>query len=143
MGSSSADRCLEDFADGGYFLLQTVKWPLVESARRLRPSERRLIEHSVDIHLRAELAMIQPTALVALGRVACYAAGRLFGSSGFEFKQSTVLEQVRGRRFTVRAAELARPATLVPTGLPVNRRSHDLPTIRSEIAALLRIGGGA
>ena len=44
IGPSWSDRCLQDFVDRGYFLLQTVKWPLLKSAAQgLRPKERRLI----------------------------------------------------------------------------------------------------
>ncbi|MGH2359891.1 MAG: hypothetical protein ACRDGM_05035 [bacterium] len=138
---SGSEGCLVDFCSLGCFLIQAVKWPLCESARNLRPQERRLIEHSVEAHVGHELTRVQPTTIVPMGRVACYAAGRIFGSSGFEFKRGTKLEEVRGRRFIVNAPGLRRPATLLPTGLPVKRRARDLSLIRSEIAQVL--GGHA
>ncbi|MBI1726595.1 MAG: hypothetical protein HYR50_04960 [Candidatus Rokubacteria bacterium] len=138
---SRSEGCLEDFCSLGLFLIQAVKWPLCKSARNLRPQERRLIEHSVEAHLGHELTRVQPTTIVPMGRVACYAAGQVFGSDGFEFKRGTKLEEVRGQRFIVNAPGLRRPATLLPTGLPVKRRARDLSLIRSEIAQVL--GGRA
>lgn len=135
--SSISEGCLEHFCSLGLFLIQAVKWPLCESARNLRPQERRLIEHSVEAHVRHELTRAQPTTIVPMGRVACYAAGQVFGSGGFEFKRGMGLEEVRGQRFIVNTPGLRRPATLLPTGLPVKRRARDLSLIRSEIAQVL------
>jgi uracil-DNA glycosylase len=135
--SSVSEGCLEDFCAQGLFLIQAVKWPLRESARNLRPTERGLIEHGVRAHLEGELQRIQPTTIVPLGRVACYASGQMFASHGFEFKCTTKLEEVRGRRFIVNAPCLRIPATLMPTGLPVRRRAGHLSLIGSEIAQVL------
>jgi hypothetical protein len=55
----------------------------------------------------------------------------------------TELEEVRGRRFIVNAPGLRRPATLLPTGLPVKRRAGDLSLIRLEIAEALGGRAGA
>lgn len=63
---SCVKECLDKFIAQGLFLIQTVKWPLCESARTLRPAERKLIDHSVDTHLAPELAKIRPSAIVAM-----------------------------------------------------------------------------
>jgi hypothetical protein len=91
---ANARDCLTEFCTRGFFLLQTVKWPLCDSARRLGPSERKLIEHSVEAHLASEVSVTRPCAIIAMGRVAAYACGRIFDSRGFDFQPRTKLEEV-------------------------------------------------
>src|SRR5437762_1197813 len=111
--SPDARGSLEHFLARGFGLLQTVKWPLCDSARTLRPSERRLVEHSVTAHLAAEVAAMRPVAVVALGRVACFACGKLFGNRDLSFAEKPRLEDVRGRHFDVTLDD-GTPALIYP-----------------------------
>lgn len=45
-----AGEWLSEFVGQGFFLVQSVKWPLRKSARTLTRDERRLIEHSALCH---------------------------------------------------------------------------------------------
>ena len=133
---ADADACLTGFSRQRLFLLQTVKWPLCVSARRLRPTERRLIEHSVEAHLAREINAIRPCAIIAMGRVATYACGKIFGSRGFDFPPNTKLEEVRGGLIDVTYDD-GRSRSLYPTGLPVRRRAADFDLIAQEIGRAL------
>ena len=133
------DENLEKFVSMGLFLIQTIKWPLCHSARNLRPAERKLIEHSIISHLVPELALIRPSAIVSLGKVACYACGCMFSECGFSFDQSQKLEAVRGKRFMVKMGDCP-DIPVYPTGLPVRQqqRRNNLPRIVQEIKDVLR-----
>ncbi len=129
----------EKFVSLGLFLIQTIKWPLCHSARNLRPAERKLIEHCVTSHLVPERALIRPSAIVPLGKVACYACGYMFSKCGFQFGQSQKLEAIRGKQFKVKMED-CREIPVYPTGLPVKQqqRRNDLPRIAQEIKDALR-----
>ena|SRR5438309_9266396 len=128
---------LEAFASHRFFLIQTVKWPLYESARMLRQAERRLVEHSVTVHLDPEITLIRPTAIIPLGKVACYASACMFGIHHFPFKSSSNLEKIRGKQFTAQTSD-GRDIPLCPTGLPVSRKAKDIPRICKEIKNALQ-----
>jgi len=133
---SSAHGCLTEFHRCGFLMLQTVKWPLCVSARGLRPTERRLIEHSVEAHLASEIDVTRPCAIIAMGRVAAYACGKIFNSRGFDFPRRMKLEDVRGSRFEVASGD-RRTCLVYPTGLPVKRRAGDFDLIANEIGRAL------
>jgi uracil-DNA glycosylase len=124
--------CLEAFVSRRFFLIQTVKWSLYESARMLRQAEQRLVEHSVIDHLDQEITLIQPTTIILLGKVACYASACMFGTHRFPFKSSSKLEKIRGKQFTAQTSD-GRDIALYPTGLPVSRKAKDIPRICKEI----------
>lgn len=126
------EASLERFTSLDLFLIQTIKWPLCTSARTLRPAERRLVQHSVEFHLEPELAIIRPSAIIPLGKVACYACGLMFKMRGFNFDHRAKLEDVRGKLFRVKI-NAARDIPVCPTGLPVKRRAKDIPQITKEI----------
>jgi len=121
----------------GLFLIQTVKWPLCDSARTLRPAERLLIEHLVDSHVSTELAIIKPSAIIPLGKVACYACERMFSAHRFVFRPRK-LEAVRGKTFHV-AMNHSSDVPLYPTGLPLKQaqRRNELPRLAQEIHTAL------
>ena len=114
-----------------FFLIQTIKWPLRESARILKPAECDLIKHSAVSHVIQELKIVRPSAIIPLGKVACYACGCLFGTHGFTFDRRTSLKDVRGKRFSVEMGYGHIP--LYPTALPVPRQTKHLPQICKEI----------
>lgn len=126
-----APRCLEEFLCRGLFLLQAVKWPLHESARRLRPAERHLIDHSAESHLRSELCAIRPVVVVAMGKVALYACARILDGQSFGFDHRTQLREVQSRRFEVglEGAQIV----LYATGLPVKRQRRQFARITEDI----------
>jgi hypothetical protein len=134
--NANAITCLTEFRSQGFFLLQTVKWPLCDSARGLRPAERNLIEHSIHAHLAFEVSTTRPCAIVAMGRVAAYACGQMFRPCGFDFPRRTKLEEVRGNEFGVAFSD-GRTCVVYPTGLPVKRRTGDFEQIAEEIARAL------
>lgn len=133
---AGAHGCLTEFCGQRFFLLQTVKWRLCVSARGLRTAERRLIDHSVETHLASEVIAIAPYAIIAMGRVATYACGKLFGSRGFDFPHRTKLEEVRGGSIEVTRDD-GRTCSVYPTGLPVRRRAADFDLIAEEIGRAL------
>jgi hypothetical protein len=128
--------CLTRFASSGFSLLQTIKWPLRTSARSLRPSERRLIEHSAKAHLTAEVNLVKPVAIVALGRVACFACAVIFPGCGFNFERKTLLADVRGLRYDVQTP-IGHHFPIYPAGLPVGRRTQDFDTIATELRSVI------
>jgi hypothetical protein len=115
--SSSA---LDDFVSAHFFLLQTVKWPLIRSAANLGPAVRRLIEHNVRDHLSAELLLARPRAIVCLGKVACYAVSIWNTTGEFVFKARAHLDSVRGRFSSVVAPD-GRELPVYVTALPVDQ----------------------
>lgn len=137
-GTHAAAR-LHAFTAANFFLIQTVKWPLYKSAAGLGPAARSLIEHSVECHLTQELDMIRPQAIIPLGKVACYAAGRISVGNGFVFDRTKKLEDVRGKVFCVQMQHGCVP--LFPTGLPVKRKIAQVPKISREIGTALKILG--
>lgn len=56
----------------------------------------------------------------------------MFKTRGFDFDHRAKLEDVRGRRFSVKM-NAAKDIRLYPTGLPVKRRAKDIPLIAKEI----------
>jgi hypothetical protein len=121
----------------GFSLIQTIKWPLQNSARNLRPVERDLISHSVQAHLLSELQLLCPLAIVCLGKVAAYACGLCFSGSQFKFASSTRLEAIRGKRFDV-AVTPSLQAHLYSTELPVKRRMGNRQKIVDEIRQVIK-----
>ena len=79
---------------------------------------------------------MRPVAVVALGRVACFACGKLFGNRDLSFAEKPRLEDVRGRHFDVTLDD-GTPALIYPTGLPVSRRARDFGRISEEIERAL------
>ena len=76
-------EALESFLSAGFFLVQTMKWPLAKTARRratfnhLAPKTKvRLITHTVE-HLRSELILIQPRGILSMGNAALDACRQL------------------------------------------------------------------
>jgi hypothetical protein len=132
-----ARETLDAFRAMGLFLVQTVKWPLQDSARSLRPTERKLIEQSVRAHLVPELQMLRPLAIICLGKVASYACSLCFPQSKFRFVPSARLESVRGKCFDVEVSP-GFQAHLYPTELPVRRRMGGKQRIVEEIRQVLQ-----
>ena len=135
--NNHVQQTLVAFLAMGFFLIQTIKWPLRSSARNLRPDERQLIEHSVRAHLVLELQMLPPLAIVCLGKVASYACSLCFPSPQFKFAPSTRLKSVRGKRFCVRSPS-GFQIDLYPTELPVKRRMAGRQRIVAEIQQMLQ-----
>lgn len=125
------ESSLKAFASQNFFLIQTIKWPLRESARNLKPAECDLIKHSAVSHVTQELKIIRPSAIIPLGKVACYACGCLFGTHGFTFDRRARLEDVRGKFSCVEIGHGRIP--VYPTGLPVPRQAKHIPQICKEI----------
>ena len=74
---------LAAFLNAGFSLVHTLKWPLVRRAGkrlnyvRLKPKEKReMVEHAVT-HLRDEIRLLKPRAILAMGAAAWHASLRL------------------------------------------------------------------
>ena len=66
----------------GYFLLQSLKWPLVKTFNHLGPrQQRRLIEHSARAHVGPEVETLRPKAILAMGKAAWLSCRVLSGQS--------------------------------------------------------------
>src|SRR5262249_34325864 len=78
---SQSAAALQAFLSQGFFLLQTLKWPLADGRRGvfgLTPAVReRLLRHTARAHLRRELALCAPQHIVALGNAAWQACTML------------------------------------------------------------------
>ncbi len=134
-----AVETLNAFVRRGFLLVQAVKWPLKDSARRLRPVERDLINHTVQAHLLPELEVLRPLAIVCLGKVACYTCSLSFPESEFRFGPSARLEDVRGRQFRVKSRS-GFETNIYVTLLPVKRviqRMGERQRIAGEIQRAL------
>ena len=76
-------EALQSFLSAGFFLVQTLKWPLAKTAKQrasfnhlaLKTKER-LVAHAIE-HLRSELLAIQPRGILAMGNAAVEACRRL------------------------------------------------------------------
>ncbi len=77
---SNSVQAINTFVDEGFFFVQAIKWPLIKSYNKLSPvTSRAAIEHSFLTHLEAEINMINPRGIIALGNGAWHAC-RLFSS---------------------------------------------------------------
>ena len=69
--TSPPTEALRSFVGKQFFLLQTIKWPLVKTFNHLGPKQqRRLIEHSVKEHLGTEIKSLKPKRILAMGKAA-------------------------------------------------------------------------
>lgn len=76
------------------FLIQTLKWPLDNSAGSLPPQIRRAIRHSVETHLIQEISMLRPRGIFASGAAAGLACCLLAPRSGLcEFFSARAFEE--------------------------------------------------
>lgn len=136
-GECSANRVTDhnSFMANRLFLIQAIKWPLKKSAASLSASEKLLIEHSVDEHLKTEIEMIKPNVIVPLGRAACYACSHLFNSSDFEFDRATRLYDLKSP-ITVKSSPCK--LELWPTFLPVKRNRSRMKKASDEIVKAIK-----
>jgi len=135
-----ASRMLDAFCTRRFFLVQAIKWPFLESARNLRPSERSLTKHTVDHHLKQELEFLRPLAIICLGKVASYACSVCLNGVDFPFGSSMKLEDVRGKCFHG-SLPSGIQVQIYPTALPVKKnmmRKGERKKILEEIRAVLR-----
>ena len=81
---SGSDRGLTAFCDSGYYLLQSFPRPLKISISNIgvRGLEH-LLDHQVKTHLRDQIELLQPSAILALGRPASTAVSMLWPRSKF------------------------------------------------------------
>jgi len=69
---------LEAFLTAGFFLLQTLKWPLAKPSEKRRATfnhltkrtQQRLLSHTVLEHLKAEISLLKPRGVLAMGNAA-------------------------------------------------------------------------
>ncbi|MCA9468577.1 MAG: hypothetical protein KC643_24490 [Nitrospira sp.] len=62
-------HALNSFLKNNFFLLQSVKWPLIKTFNHLSARQQRgLIEHSAKEHLGSEIETIRPKKILALGK---------------------------------------------------------------------------
>lgn len=105
-------EAVDAFIEKGFFLLQSLKWPLVKTFNHLGPKQQRqLIEHSAQEHLRIEIDALRPKAILAMGKAAWLSCRFLSGQWNNEV--STQFEQSLGemRLVTVRGNETKWMAT--------------------------------
>ena len=58
---------LAEFVNSGYYYLEALKWPLKRTYKELAPKLRALVDHTAQDHLRSELELLGPRALICLG----------------------------------------------------------------------------
>jgi uracil-DNA glycosylase len=83
--TNSHQSCLENFMAQGFFLLQTIKWPIAPRSNgegrnfnQLGPAQKRtLIDHSATVHLKAEIDLLSPSRILAMGNAAWQACQTL------------------------------------------------------------------
>lgn len=90
--SESPRKAVDAFMEGKFFLLQSLKWPLVKTFNHLSPKQqRRLVEHSAQKHLRLEIDALKPSAILAMGKAAwlsCrFLSGQWNDEAGEQFEQ--------------------------------------------------------
>ncbi len=69
--SENGKKVLTSFLAKGYFLLQSLKWPLKRTFNHFGPAQQRqLVEHSTSAHLRSEVQVLKPRAILAMGKAA-------------------------------------------------------------------------
>lgn len=133
------DPALRAFMSKNLFLLQTVKWPFAKGRRKQRPSfnnlgprvQEALIDHTMDAHLGPELALLEPTAVLAMGTAAWQACASLISGE----LREVPIGQVRGKSFAIAIEERSTPLDV--TLLPVDqnmRRVGEAALIRDDIA---------
>ena len=67
--TTSSEIAVKAFMDKTFFLLQSLKWPLVRTFNHLgRRQQSRLIEHSVKEHLDPEMSLVKPKRILAMGK---------------------------------------------------------------------------
>jgi len=136
------DPALRAFMGENLFLLQTVKWPFAKGRRKRRPSfnnlgprtQEALIDHTMAGHLGPELALLEPTAVLAMGTAAWQACASLISGELRELP----IGQARGKSFAM--AIEARSIPLDVALLPVDqnmRRGGEAALIRDDIAKFL------
>ncbi len=76
--TNTQESCLENFMARGFFLLQTIKWPIAPrpNAKSLNfnqlgsAQQRTLINHTATTHLKAEIEILAPSRILAMGNAA-------------------------------------------------------------------------
>jgi uracil-DNA glycosylase len=69
--SEETNKSIDLFLNRGFFLLQSIKWPLFKTFNHLAPKKQReLIEHSAQEHLSREIDLLKPKAIFAMGKAA-------------------------------------------------------------------------
>ncbi len=76
--TNSHQSCLENFMAQGFFLLQTIKWPIAPrpngKSRNFNQlgsaQQRNLIDHTATAHLKAEIEILDPSRIFAMGNAA-------------------------------------------------------------------------
>ncbi len=132
------------FLSGGFFLVQTLKWPLAQRKRKQRPGfnqlgpaqKRRLIIHSVSARLRYELELIAPRGILALGNAAWQACVKL--SQHPLTSQSGKMETLRCGDYQVVLPNGSIPLNV--TYLPVSKIMKDqkkAKAVREDIGRFL------
>jgi len=124
---------IEAFLSREFFLLQALKWPIAswEKGRNigktrnfnnLGPGEkRRLIDHSVSHHLKAEIEALSPVGILVLGNAALEAFKNLM-EFPFDIQREGV-EAFRGKRFVLKLSTSEVPFLVTLLPLPQNFRS--------------------
>lgn len=133
---------LQSFLDANFLLLQAIKWPLKKkSFNKLGPAEKRgVISHSVEAHLRHEVALVSPSGILAMGNAAWSACRSLSGADNT--LPDAGVETVRSKDYEMKLQQ-----TLVPlnvTFLPVDQnmnRSEQRGHILEDIAGFLNRHG--
>ena len=115
--SYASDGGLGLFRDSSYFLLQSFPRPLKGSVGNVKIDDlKRLLQHSVETHLKDQVTFFSPAAILALGRPASAALSMLFPDSSFAhtFERGD-FSAVQGRTFQGQDRSLL-SATYLPSG---------------------------
>lgn len=129
---------LQSFLNANFFLLQAIKWPLKKNSfNKLGPAEKRgVIGHSVEAHLRHEVALVSPSGILAMGNAAWNACRSLSGTD--DMLPDAGIETVRRKDYEMKLQQTTVPLNV--TFLPVDQnmnRSEPRECILEDIAAFL------
>lgn len=129
------------FVDSGYFFVQAMKWPLKQSYSLQDQASARALEHALASHLEAELALIDPRCIVALGGAAWDACTALSERHGLRLVEPLRVDKGRTRHHVFMPAK-GRSLPLHVTRLPgkQNHRFKWSPVIRHDIEVFLSCG---
>ena len=136
----SGSEGLRRFLDDDLFLIHTIKWPIIDEQGRatnyagLHPINLRrdLLKHTVDEHLRPELELLKPGAILAMGDAARTACSYFLGGAGL---RRGTLASHRERDCAIRFG--GREVRLGVTWLPVDRNRDKRPLIHEDITRFL------
>jgi hypothetical protein len=135
---------LEAFFTARFFLLQTLKWPLAKPPGKRRatfnhltkPTQQRLLGHTVLEHLKAEISVLKPRGVLAMGNAALGAC-RLLAAPGLLPKGGVqTLRTLYDLNFDISGVRTPLNVTFLPVDENM-RKPLRAPLIEADVAKFL------